>query len=188
VMNADALVIAAGAYVKRLVPELGAELRTNRKVNLYLQPPAALSGVWSNAPIVVDLGGDSAGVLIPPVAGTPIRFGLGQADRSVEVEHEVEVSALEAGQMLEFLEQSVLDFAGYRFVGSLSCHHVSSSDERFVLRGIAERTWVVSGCSGHMYKFGPLIGESMAAALGDSSGERDLLESFTNLGNAMQPA
>jgi sarcosine oxidase len=164
-LRADALVIAAGAQVTNLLPHLAPRVRTNRKVNLYLHAPAALSSAWSNAPIVVDLGGEMAGVLIPPVAGTPIRFGAGIADRPGFADRETAVGKPEAEALLGLLRDKLVDFAGHSPVGCLSCHHVSTDDEHFILEPLAEKTWLVSGCSGHMYKFGPLIGRAVARAL-----------------------
>lgn len=181
-LRADALVIAAGAQVTTLLPNLAPRVHANRKVNLYLQPPAALSRTWANAPIVVDLGGEMAGVLIPPVAGTPIRFGAGIADRPVAVDRETEVSELEADTLFGLLHDRLVDFAGHTPIGSLSCHHVSTSDEHFILEPLAEQTWLVSGCSGHMYKFGPLIGQVMARALEGAD-----IREFTDRLNADSP-
>src|SRR5262249_50683006 len=46
VVDADALVVAAGAWVTRLLPGLAARLTPTRQVVVYLEPPAALASAW----------------------------------------------------------------------------------------------------------------------------------------------
>jgi glycine/D-amino acid oxidase-like deaminating enzyme len=45
------------------------------------------------------------------------------------------------------------------------CFYTVSADERFVVRPLAERTWLATGFSGHGFKFGALVGETLAGAV-----------------------
>ncbi|TIX05528.1 MAG: FAD-dependent oxidoreductase, partial [Mesorhizobium sp.] len=56
-MQADRIVVTAGAWVLKLFPELGGELKTYRTALAYVEPPADLRVAWETAPVILDVGG-----------------------------------------------------------------------------------------------------------------------------------
>jgi glycine/D-amino acid oxidase-like deaminating enzyme len=59
--------------------------------------------------------------------------------------------------------------AGYRVIGARACYYDVEDAERFVVEPIAPRCLVMSGFSGHGFKFAPLLGLGLAAAAADQA-------------------
>jgi len=57
------------------------------------------------------------------------------------------------------------DFPSYRKLEARACFYDVSEGERFLVEPLGERAWVLSGFSGHGFKFGALIGERLADAI-----------------------
>ncbi len=62
-MQADRIVVTAGAWVLKLFPELGGELKTYRTALAYVEPPADLKAAWEAAPVILDVGGKTDGYI-----------------------------------------------------------------------------------------------------------------------------
>ncbi|TKB88841.1 MAG: FAD-binding oxidoreductase, partial [Mesorhizobium sp.] len=60
-MQADRIIVAAGAWVLKLFPELDGQLKTWRTALAYVEPPADLKAAWQAAPVVLDIGGSVDG-------------------------------------------------------------------------------------------------------------------------------
>ena len=162
-LRADAVVLAAGPWTARLLPDLGARITPSRQVLALVEPPAELAQTWANAPMILDVG--TAGFYaVPPVAGTHLKIGdhtfslQGAPDQDREA-GEAEVQAVFACARSRFA-----GFDRYRLAGSRTCFYTVEPEERFVVepRG---RGWVLAGFSGHGFKFGAWVGLSVAAAL-----------------------
>jgi glycine/D-amino acid oxidase-like deaminating enzyme len=69
-ISGDALVVAAGPWVTRLVPDLGARLLPSRQVVVYLTPPEDFAAHWAVSPLILDLAPDAGFYLVPPVLGS----------------------------------------------------------------------------------------------------------------------
>lgn len=76
-MQADRIVVAPGAWVLKLFPELGGELKTFRTALAYVEPPADLEAAWEAAPVILDVGGKTDGYMIPLTRGAGMKFGSG---------------------------------------------------------------------------------------------------------------
>ena len=70
----------------------------------------------------------------------------------------------EANQIMGHLRSVIADLGTYRPKGVRTCFSATTKDDRFILER-RERLWVVSACSGHGFKFGPLAGEMVAEAV-----------------------
>ena len=58
-MQADRVVVTAGAWVLKLFPDLDGELKTYRTAVVYLDPPADLARAWQAAPVIIDVAAGS---------------------------------------------------------------------------------------------------------------------------------
>jgi sarcosine oxidase len=74
-LSADALIVAAGAWAGKLLPELAPSLLPKRAIVVYLEPPADLAASWAGAPCFLDFAGAGDLYLIPPLDGMPLKFG-----------------------------------------------------------------------------------------------------------------
>lgn len=172
-LAADRIVVTAGAWVLKLFPKLAADLTTYRTAVLYLDPPTDLRAAWEAAPVILDVGGETDGYIIPPTGGAGLKFGSGlhkerwpdaDAGRAARPGEGAEVRGLFAPPFLRLDEYAVRD--------TVSCAYTFTADQRFFGAQIG-RAIVVSACSGHGYKFGAAIGRRVADAV--ETGDADAL-------------
>lgn len=172
ILTADRLVVAAGPWTPRLLPELAREIMPSRQVPCYFIPPAHFAQAWEAAPTILDIGADEGFYVIPPVNGTGLKLGshsfslTGDPD-APRVATEADVVAIQAAAA-----SCLVDFSAYRFSHARVCYYSVAEQERFIVRPLAAGgdgsipgCWVLGGFSGHGFKFGPLIGDRVAAAL-----------------------
>ncbi|MGE0844971.1 MAG: NAD(P)/FAD-dependent oxidoreductase [Flavobacteriaceae bacterium] len=164
-IEADRVVVTAGAWVNELFPALAGTLVTYRTAVAYFEPPEDLAEVWMDAPVVLDIGGDADGYILPPVAGCGLKFGTGHHRRPtgnpnagrVPYEGEAEEIRARFSPPLARLDE-------YRPGEVVTCCYTFTEDEKF-FAAREGRTLVVSACSGHGYKFGAAVGRRVADAV-----------------------
>ncbi|WP_054308713.1 FAD-dependent oxidoreductase [Mesorhizobium sp. 1M-11] len=166
-LHADRVIVTAGAWVLKLFPELGDELKTYRTALAYVEPPADLRAAWEAAPIILDVGGKTDGYMIPPTRGAGMKFGSGlhkvptdDADRNrVPIPGEGE-------QIRDRFSPPIARTKEYRVTDVVTCAYTFTADEKFLAREKG-KCLIVSACSGHGYKFGAAVGRRVARAVGD---------------------
>lgn len=160
-LAADVLVVAAGPWAPRLVPGLAARVTPSAQVVVRLRPA---DPAWARMPMLLDLSGGF--YLVPPVAGTPLKIGdhsfslrgdPDAPDRTPDP-HEVE-------RILSLAERRVRGLRDMARAGEATCFYDVEPREAFVLEPIAPATWVMSGFSGHGFKFGAVLGLRLARAI-----------------------
>jgi sarcosine oxidase len=169
VLGAEHLVIAAGAWTPRLVPDLQVPLRIERVPLLWVEPvvPASEVAVGRLPVWIMETEFDGAfyGFPYDPDAGLKIARhhseelvavdDLERLDRTLTPADEARVRA--------FLRTRMPGADG-ALRGSAVCLYTDTPDEDFVLDthpglpGVA----IASACSGHGFKFSPVIGEILA--------------------------
>jgi sarcosine oxidase len=153
-VDADVVVVTAGAWAPRLVP--GLPVRVTRETVAYFRhdgPPL---------PSVVEInegaGGHALYALHDPVHGLKAgaHHGGAEADPDEPGETDPAVVARVAAWVAERLPG-----VDPEPVGAETCLYTTTADETFVLerRG---RVVVGSACSGHGFKFAPAVGERLA--------------------------
>jgi len=167
VLEAAQLVLAAGPWAARMVPGLAGRVTPSRQIVVYLEPPAELREAWARAPMVLDLAADGGFYAVPPVAGTGLKIGDHRFSMAGDPDDPREASATERDAILALALPRLRDAARYRVAEARACYYDVSEGERFVLEPLSPRCAVMSGFSGHGFKFGPLLGRAVAAALGD---------------------
>jgi glycine/D-amino acid oxidase-like deaminating enzyme len=171
VVGADAVLVAAGAWARRLVPALAARVTPSRQVVAYLTPPPALAEAWSRAPLVLDIDRDSGFYLLPPVAGTGLKIGDHRFSLTGDPDGDRDAAEAEIAPMLAACRSRLRDGAQFRLDRLKTCFYTVEPDERFIVEPIGLAGWVMSPCSGHGFKFGPLLGSAVAGAI--DAGEAD---------------
>jgi sarcosine oxidase subunit beta len=166
-LSADLLVVAAGPWGPRLVPGLAARVRPTRQILVRLAPPPGLAAAWERAPMVLDLAGDGGFYAVPPVAGTPLKIGDHRFAPTTDPDGPREATAEEAEAILGLARHRIPGLESYRILSAAACWYDVEPEERFVLEPIGTGTIVMSGFSGHGFKFGPLLGLALARAAGD---------------------
>ncbi|MDJ0950791.1 MAG: FAD-dependent oxidoreductase [Alphaproteobacteria bacterium] len=167
---ADMVVVAAGAWVGRLLPDLASRVTPSRQVIAYLEPPANLVAAWSEAPAIIDIGADGGFYLVPPVAGHGMKVGDHTFTMTGAPDRDRVAGEDETRQVYERLRHRLGGFDRYRLGEGKTCFYTVEGEERFVIEPVGPAAWVMTGFSGHGFKFGALMGEELAKTI---SGERD---------------
>jgi glycine/D-amino acid oxidase-like deaminating enzyme len=164
----DAIVVAAGPWTTQLRPELSNRLTPSRQVLAYATPPPQFAAAWATAPMLLDVG--RAGFYaVPPVAGTNLKIGDHGFSLTGDLSADRNACSDEVLQVFESARGRFVDFEDYELIGDKVCFYTVETSERFVLDR-RDRMWGISGLSGHGFKFGPLLGEGIAAGvLGERS-------------------
>ncbi|MCC7428025.1 MAG: FAD-dependent oxidoreductase [Alphaproteobacteria bacterium] len=171
---ADALVIAAGAWTARLLPDLAARLTPSRQPLLFFAPPADLAPAWAEAPMLLRLtDGADAFYAVPPREGLPLKVGLHRFAPGTDPDARREITAAEAETLWPAARANLAGFSRLSFLGGRACYYTYAAGERFIAeqRG---RSLVLSCCSGHGFKFAPLVALEAARALAGEISARDL--------------
>lgn len=160
--GADVLVVAAGPWIPRLLPEIGRRVVPSRQVVVRLEAPSA---AWAQAPMLLDLAAEGGFYLVPPVAGTPIKIGDHSFSREGHPDDERTPDPREVERILSLARKRIPGIEGFTRLGSATCFYDVEPDERFVIEPLGPRAWVMSGFSGHGFKFGAVLGERLARAI-----------------------
>jgi glycine/D-amino acid oxidase-like deaminating enzyme len=160
IVDADRLVIAAGPWLSRLLPSMAQRVTPSRQVVAYAQPPQEFAEHWRRGPMLMDL--DGAGFyLVPPAGGTDMKIGDHRFSLQGEPDVDREADEAEARAVFEQARRTLRDFDRYRIASMKTCFYTVEPGERFLVERLG-RTWLVSACSGHGFKFGPLNGLAVA--------------------------
>jgi sarcosine oxidase subunit beta len=167
--SADLLVVAAGPWGPRLLPAaLAPRVVASRQILVRLEPPAALREAWGRAPMLLDLADHGGFYAVPPVAGTPLKIGDHRFSRAGDAEADPRAATpAEAEEILDFARPRIRGLADYRVLGAHACYYDVEDDERFVIEPLSPRCIVMSGFSGHGFKFAAVLGLGLAAAAAD---------------------
>jgi glycine/D-amino acid oxidase-like deaminating enzyme len=165
IVEADMVVVAAGPWAPRLLPELASRVTPSRQVVAYIAPPPAYRDAWANSPMVLKIGTDSGFYAVPPVPGTGLKVG----DHRFSLEGDPSAPRVlregEAEALLAFCRDNLADFDQYRLTHGKVCFYDVEPEERFIVEPLGSRAWLLSGFSGHGFKFGAVLGERLAAAI-----------------------
>jgi sarcosine oxidase subunit beta len=168
-LSADLLVVAAGPWGPRLVPGLAARVRPTRQVVVRLAPPPAHEAAWQAAPMLLDIGTEDGFYAVPPVAGTPLKIGDHRFSATADPDGPRAVSPAEVEGILGLARGRIRDLDSYRLLSAGACWYDVEPQERFVVEPLAPHAIVMSGFSGHGFKFGALLGLAVAHAAADSA-------------------
>ena len=170
--SGDLVIVTAGPWLPDLIPDLAERVTPSRQAYAYLEPPEETRARWAGHPILLDIGAESGFYLVPPAAGTAMKIGdhsfslTGHPDRNREGRPEDVAAALAVAG------RRIAGFERYRVAEVRTCFYSVAEGERF----IAERrgkTWILTGFSGHGFKFAPLIAEALTEVVAGRRGEAD---------------
>lgn len=167
----DVVVLAAGAWGGRLW-EGFADLPVMRQALLYVDPPASYAAAWATGPALVAYG-DRGGYTLPGVGGTDLKFGHGGHRRPANPDTGLDSLDGEADAILAGFAGYLRDVDQYRPLRVRVGYYVMDASRRFQIEGNA-RTIAIGNCDGQMFKFGPLVGERIVAAIEGTISMTDL--------------
>ncbi len=170
VHRGDSVVMTAGAWSAKLRPEFAPRITPHRQAVVYLKPPARFAETWRTAPVLLDIGRALDTYAAPPVAGTDLKFGIADHRRPADPDDMEPLQPGEAGAIFARVAPFLTDAADYAVLGGRICPYAVSTDENFVVERVGQ-SLAITGCTGHMFKFGALMGEALAET---AVGERDV--------------
>jgi glycine/D-amino acid oxidase-like deaminating enzyme len=163
--TADIVVVAAGAWVGRLLPEHGPRLVPSRQIVIYFHLPEEQRATWAKGPMIIQKTGDVGLYFVPPMAGRGFKVGDHAFSRSGDPEGDREAREDEIRPLLERCRGLFKGFDGWRTDRLKACFYTVTEDERFVVERPGAKGWVMSPCSGHGFKFGALMGLELARTI-----------------------
>jgi sarcosine oxidase len=166
-IEAGAAIIAAGAWVKSLLPALAAPLRITREVMAWFEPIDAQLSLPERMPVFMiesrhglhyGIPGDGSiqrGIKVAKHHHRDETVDPAAYDQTVRSDDE----ALIRGALAEHLPA-----ANGRLIAAKTCLYTVTPDGHFLIDRLpgAPNIIVASPCSGHGFKFAPVIGEILA--------------------------
>ena len=159
--------IASGPWSRKLVPFLEHSLTTTRQEIVYFEPkPSDLSFEQSEFPIFLELGSGFYGFPIHHAGAMKIA----NHHKGVEVDPnaaEDQVGEVFVQRCRNFFSQFIPGLADARVRETRTCIYNNTPDDDFIIDWHPEldRVLIVTGFSGHGFKFGPTIGRIGAELL-----------------------
>jgi glycine/D-amino acid oxidase-like deaminating enzyme len=163
--SADVVVIAAGAWMERLLSQFRGIAVPSRQTILYLAPPSDLLTAWTRAPPLLMHNLDRNLYSLPPRSGTRLKVGDHQYSRTGDVDLPRQPSDTEVSRLWQEVRASFRSSGHYAVMERKSCFYTLTDDERFHVRQVGAQGWGISACSGHGFKLAPLIAEGVAQAI-----------------------
>lgn len=164
-LQADRIVVTAGAWVTKLFPALIGPLTTYRTAVVYLEPPVDLADAWNAAPVILDVGGNMDGYILPPSGGGGLKFGTGMHKKPTDdADKDRTPRDGEGREILNWFAPAIARANEYKVGQVVTCCYTFTPDERFLAVNDG-CTLIVSACSGHGYKFGAAVGRRTADAV-----------------------
>jgi glycine/D-amino acid oxidase-like deaminating enzyme len=160
--SADHVVIAAGAWVTRLLPELAELVVPSRQATMFMAPPPAFAALWRTAPLFLDFGIDSGSYAMPPRPGTRLKIGDHVFTRHGDPDASRVASDADLERLITAARVTFTDFDAYIPLERKACYYTVTDDEHFIIRPLGARGTVVSACSGHGFKLAPFSAEKVA--------------------------
>ena len=163
---ADRLIVAAGAWVKRLLPDLPVPVRVTRQQVLYFRPAAPAPFQVGRFPVFIHKGADEDDAFY----GMPDFLGLGvKAARHAGPEVDPDLHDPAVGDdyrsiVRNFLRGHIPALADAAIGLTEVCLYTVAPDDDFRVDFLPLRPDVIvaSPCSGHGFKFSCLIGRVLA--------------------------
>lgn len=162
--EADIVVVAAGAWVGRLLP-MGKRLVPSRQIVIYFHLPEEQRAVWAKGPMIIEKTGDVGLYFVPPMEGRGFKVGDHEFSRTGDADAGREAHEEEIRPLLERCRGLFKGFDDWRTDRLKVCFYTVTDDERFVVEKTGAKGWVMSPCSGHGFKFGALMGLELARTI-----------------------
>ncbi len=173
---AERLIVTAGAWTGRLLPDLGVPLRPTRQQVLYLGPTDAPEFAVGRLPVFILMGAGEGQEFygMPDPVGSLVKVARhGGPDVDPDSVSRT-IDPAYRSQVRDILRGLLPGLADAPIAREEVCLYTEAPDENFLVGPLPERSDVIvaSPCSGHGFKFSCLIGRILADLA--TRGETDL--------------
>jgi sarcosine oxidase len=170
VAGAAHLVLAAGPWIGDFVPDLGLPLTVEREIPMWFRPKVAPASVGADRlPVWVLRDGDTMFYGIPHDPKLGLKVSIHHWGTFVDPESvERAVGDAEVERVRSFLRRR-MPAADGELLNAKVCLYTNAPDQTFVIDRLPAAPGVAfaSACSGHGFKFAPVIGEILADLVTD---------------------
>jgi sarcosine oxidase len=178
-VEAGAAIVTAGPWTASLIPALGAALQVTREVTAWFEPTAPERLIAERFPVFILESRYGVHYGIPPQAGVGGGIKIAKhhhhgdavdperCDRAVSAADEALIRAAIAAH---------LPAANGRMIAAKTCLYTMTPDGDFLIDRLpgAAQVIVASPCSGHGFKFAPVIGDIAADLVSEGRTARDI--------------
>jgi sarcosine oxidase len=167
VLRPDAVLLAAGAWSRRLLPaHLADQLVLCRQSMVLCEVPERDAAVWSATPPISTFGTSNGGWLVPPIAGTSLKVSAASACRVVTEVGGTDTPPYWRDHLVEQFVPLVrgLD-AGWVTGGRDAYYLMRRSTGGPMSAVLGDRVVSYAACGGGSFKFAPLIARSLVQQL-----------------------
>jgi sarcosine oxidase len=166
-VEAGAAIVAAGAWTKSLLPKLAAPLRATREVMGWFEPTDA--NLFAAFPVFIMESRHGMHYGFPPQGGVGIGAGIKVAkhhhrNETVDPDrYDRTVSADDEALIRDAVAEHI-PAANGPLLAAETCLYTMTPDGDFLIDRLpgADNVVVASPCSGHGFKFAPVVGEILA--------------------------
>jgi len=158
--------IASGPWTRRLLPSLASRLVTTRQEVVYFEPRANHEAFAAGRfPIFIDFGSGFYG--FPIQHANSVKMGNHHRGKPVEMDEEPVVGSEFIARCREFFAEFIPALADADVRETRICVYNNTPDDDFIIdwHRDLENVLLVTGFSGHGFKFGPVIGRISADLL-----------------------
>ena len=166
VIEAERVIVTAGAWTARLVPGWAQRLQPTRQQVLYFKAPNPEAFALGASPAFIWIGPGELnafyGMPASPGAGVKVaRHGGPNVDPDIQ-NGDIETSYVD--EIRRFLSRSIPSLAGAPIERTEVCLYTMADQEKFQMGFYPGRSDVIvaSPCSGHGFKFSNLVGQVLA--------------------------
>ncbi len=165
----DRIVVAAGPWMGRLVPEIGMGLMITQQQMAFFRPENprifehGAMPAWSIHPVEEGWYG------FPLLSDGTVKIAMDLHGDAVDPDVERDATPDFIESVKGFVADRMPELAKGQMVGARACLYTNTPDGHFVIDWVPDsgRILVAGGGSGHGFKFGGAIGEVIADALED---------------------
>ncbi len=172
-LDAGAAIVAAGPWVTKLLPELPVPLRVTRQVMAWFEPVDPALFAADKFPVfMIESEGIHYGI---PLHADGVKLGKHyHRDETVDPDRvDRSISAADEAVIRSVLKY--LPAANGRIRKAKTCLYTMTSDGDFLLDRVpGSNILVASPCSGHGFKFAPVIGEILADLVIEGATSHDI--------------
>lgn len=165
VIEAGRAIVTAGAWLKMLLPDLPVEPRVTRQVQAWFEPRSAAPFERGRFPVFLLESSHGVHYGFPPHGGSSLKIAKHHGgDTPIDPDRaDRDISAADEAAIRDALADHI-PAANGRMLAAKTCLYTNTPDHDFIVDRApgAPNVIVASPCSGHGFKFAPVIGEILA--------------------------
>ncbi len=175
--GAGAAIVAAGPWLTKLLPNLPASIRVTRQVQAWFQPDNPQLFAQGRFPVFLLESRHGAHYGFPLAGGSGVKIAKHHhADEPVDPDTvSREVSPADEALIRAAIAEHI-PAANGRMLAAKTCLYTVTADRDFIIDRLpgAANVIVASPCSGHGFKFAPVLGEVLAGLAIDGRTPHDI--------------